>query len=395
MERFARWLAAKLVTDYSQLDNPRVRAGYAALEGWTSIVLNILLFAVKLALGLLTHSVALIADAVHSLADSATSIIVIVGMKIAGKPPDAKHPFGHGKMEPVATLVISVLLFVTGFELAKAAIGDIAKPSIAQIHWGAIAIVFGALIVKELMARFGYAIGAIIDSDTLKADAAHHRSDALSTVLVLIALIGSSLGASYLDGIMGVGVAAIIFYFAYGIAKDAIDPLLGEAPPRETIDEIERAATSFEEVLGIHDVLYHKYGATVDVSLRLEVSDKESSAAELHLLAEAVEDRVGRVIGGRVIVHMDPINNEHPEYQAVTEALEEIIKLCPSVKSFHELRIFGEPPERCEALFYLDLKDEAEGAVADVVRCVEERFCQALPHVMPVIKFKGRFKRNS
>ena len=118
MERFARWLAAKLVTDYSQLDNPRVRAGYAALEGWTSIVLNILLFAVKLALGLLTHSVALIADAVHSLADSATSIIVIVGMKIAGKPPDAKHPFGHGKMEPVATLVISVLLFVTGFELA-------------------------------------------------------------------------------------------------------------------------------------------------------------------------------------------------------------------------------------------------------------------------------------
>jgi cation diffusion facilitator family transporter len=394
MQRFTRWLAAKTIADYRQVDHPRVRARYAALEGWVSIVLNTLLFVVKLTLGLLTHSVALVADAVHTLSDSATSVLVIIGLKIAGKPADQKHPFGHGKMEPVATLVISVLLFVIGFELLKEALSNIATPSIVEIHWGAIAIVAGTVVVKELMARFAYVIGATIDSDTLKADAAHHRSDALSTVLVLVALIGTHLGALYLDGVMGAGVALIIFYFAYGIARDAIDPLLGEAPPRETIDEIERAASGFPVVQGIHDVLYHKYGSTVDVSLRIEVSGMES-AEQLHQLAEAVEEKIGRVVGGRVIVHMDPIDRDHPQYQAVSQALDEVVALCPSVKSFHELRILDEGPKRCKALFYLALKEEAPEEVAEILRCFEERFQERLPQVKPIIKFNAKLKHGS
>ena len=233
MKKFTQWIAAKVIKDHQSVNDLKVRSRYGALEGWTSIVINLLLFVVKIVLGLSIRSVSLIADAVHTLADSGTSAVVIIGFKIARKPSDKEHPFGHGRMESVAALVVSVLLFMAGVELVEKSIHAIVKPHSSTAPTGVILVILVTIVIKELMSRFSYQLGEIIDSQALKADALHHRSDVFATALVVVALIATRFGYYNIDGIMGVGVSLIIFYSAFLIAKEAVNPLLGEEPSKE------------------------------------------------------------------------------------------------------------------------------------------------------------------
>ena len=275
MRKFTQWIVSKFIKDYQKVSDLKVRSQYGSLEGWISIVINVVLFAVKIVTGLAINSVALIADAVHTLSDSATSVVVIVGFKIAKKPSDKEHPFGHGRVEPVATLIVSVLLFVAGVELLEKSVHSIFNSHATTASFGVILLITGTIFIKELMARFSYVLGDMIDSKALKADALHHRTDAISTVLVVVALIASHFGFSRIDGIMGACVSLIIFYSAYEIDKEAVNPLLGEAVSKETLKEIERIAKSHEGILGVHDIIFHKYVQTSVISLHVEVSDKE------------------------------------------------------------------------------------------------------------------------
>jgi cation diffusion facilitator family transporter len=269
MKKFTQWIAAKTIKDHQSVNDLKVRARYGALEGWASIVINLLLFVVKIVLGFSIKSVSLIADAVHTLADSGTSAVVIIGFKIARKPSDKEHPFGHGRMESIAALVVSVLLFMAGVELVEKSIRAIVKPHSSIAPTGVILVIFATIVIKELMSRFSYQLGEIIDSQALKADALHHRSDVIATALVVVALIATRFGYNNIDGMMGVGVSLIIFYSAFSIAKEAVNPLLGEAPSKEAIKEIETLAKAHEGVLGVHDVIFHKYGQTSIISLHI------------------------------------------------------------------------------------------------------------------------------
>lgn len=186
MRKFTRWIVVKVIKNHQNINDLKVRARYGALEGWASIVINILLFVIKLLIGLSIKSVSLIADAVHTLADSATSVVVIIGFKMAKKPADKEHPFGHGRMESVATLIVSVLLFIAGAELLEKSIHSTARPQASTAPLGVILLIVGTIIIKELMSRFSYELGKIIDSQILKADALHHRSDVIATGLVVL-----------------------------------------------------------------------------------------------------------------------------------------------------------------------------------------------------------------
>jgi len=188
MTAFTRWAAARLIKDHDQVDSLGVRSRYGALEGWTSIVVNTLLFGVKISVGLLINSIALIADAVHTIADTATSIVVIVGFRVARKPSDREHPFGHGRMESIAALVVALLLFEASFELLRSSVRSTLEPSSATASIGVIVLIIGTIAIKELLARFAYALGDIIDSQALRADALHHRSDVVATALAVVAL---------------------------------------------------------------------------------------------------------------------------------------------------------------------------------------------------------------
>jgi cation diffusion facilitator family transporter len=391
MKKLTHWTVAKFIKNHQEINYLKVRARYGALEGWVSIVGNTLLFAIKLIAGLSIGSVSLIADAVHTLSDSATSVVVIIGFKMAKKPSDREHPFGHGRMEFVATLIVSVLLFIAGVELLEKSIHSIIHPQAVTASVGIILIIAGTILAKELMSRFSYELGEMIDSKTLKADALHHRSDAVSTVLVVVALVASRFGVNRIDGIMGVFVALIIFYSGYEIAKGAVSSLLGEAPSRETIEEIARLARKHEGVLGVHDIVVHEYGQTRLISLHIEVFDKEN-ASRLHELSEAIEDEVGRKMNGKVVVHVDPINKDHPEYDVIEQTIRKIISEDNRVHSFHELRIVGCDVNRCNVIFEIALEEDAdEQETYDIIHYIQEKFKKRFPEMKTVIKAEPKY----
>ena len=276
------------IKDYSNVEDPSVRSKYGALEGWVSVVVNIILFIIKFLLGVLINSVSLIADAFHTLSDMFTSFVVLFGFKLSQKPPDKEHPFGHGRMEPVSALIMSVLLFVAGIEFFQKSFYRILNPDPSHASVLIIAIIFATLVVKELLARFAFILGDAIDSQALKVDGYHHRCDAVTTIFVLIAMVASRYGLYYIDGVMGVFVSLAIMYSGYLAGKEAIDPLLGAAVSKEILLKIEKIAKAYEGVLGVHDIIYQSYGQTRIISLHLEVSDKED-VNKLHILSEEVD----------------------------------------------------------------------------------------------------------
>jgi cation diffusion facilitator family transporter len=394
MKKFTRWLAAKAIKNHQNVNDLKVRSRYGTLEGWTSIVINLLLFVVKIVLGLSIRSVSLIADAVHTLADSGTSAVVIIGFKIARKPSDEEHPFGHGRMESVAALVVSVLLFMAGLELLEKSIHAIIKPQSSTAPTGVILVITATIVIKELMSRFSYQLGEIIDSQALKADALHHRSDVIATALVVVALVATRFGYYNIDGIMGVGVSLIIFYSAFSIAKEAVNPLLGEAPSKETIKEIEKLAMTHEGVLGVHDIIFHKYGQTSVISLHIEVSDNES-AFKLHDLAEQVEETITQKIPGMAVVHVDPLNKDHPQYEKITMAIKDIISEDIRVSAFHDLRIVGCCANRCNVVFDIVLEQDAdEQETHDIINSIAEKFKTKFPEMKTVIKAEPKYACN-
>lgn len=394
MKTFALWFASFFISDHTRTTDPDVRSRYGVLEGWVSIVGNALLFAVKLVIGLSVGSAALIADAIHTLSDSATSAVVIVGFTMSRKPSDSEHPFGHGRIEPVATLIIAILLFVAGFELLKHSITAALNPTVAKASYGAIAIVAGTALFKELMARFSFALGDLIDSATLKADALHHRSDAFSTLLVVVALGASHLGYAKVDGIMGIGVSLVIFASAWGIAREAVNPLIGEAPSQAFLDEIEGACRSVTDVLGVHDIVVHNYGENRIVSLHIEVSHHLSALA-IHEIAEDVEKAVGRITGGMVVVHMDPINRDHPHYNTVLTEIQKVVAEDERVLTFHDLRIVGTTLNRGTILFNITLNNsDRPGDQREVLRETQEKIQARFPGLDLLIKITPMFSYN-
>lgn len=394
MEKTSIAIAKKLIRDKRPADIPEVRAKYGILEGWISIIINLFLFGIKITAGIKVQSTALIADAVHTLADSATSIVVIVGFKISQKPSDVEHPFGHGRVEPIATLIIAILLFVAGFELLHHSIQSILTPSNSRAGYMIIYIILGTVVIKELLARFSFAIGDYIDSDALKADALHHRSDVFATLLVVVALIASRYGYYNVDGIMGCLVSLIIFYSAYMIAKDAISPLLGEAPPPEFLEQIEALCLSIPGVLGVHDIISHKYGQNRITSLHIEVSHKKS-AVELHTIAEQIEDAIGANTNGIAVVHIDPVNKNHPGYAAVSNIITASIENDHRINSFYDLKIIGENIETASILFNI----ETAGTIPEtenhaIITTLSEHMKAVFPGIRIRIKTNPKFSYN-
>jgi len=391
MERLTRHLVRRLIRDHERIDDLRVRARYGQLEGWVSVAVNSVLFVVKLALGLAVGSVGLVADAVHTLADSATSGVIIVGFRLAARPSDREHPFGHGRMEAVASLVVSVLLFVAGAELFRISVNRTLFPSVSAASTAVIVVIAAMVLVKELLAEFAYVLADMIGSKALAADAAHHRSDVAATVLVVLGLMAARLGWDRVDGAAGVLVSLFILHLGFSLAREAVTPLLGEAPSRRTLDEIVAAARSNAEVLGVHDIIVHDYGGTRLASLHLEVSDK-TSVVELHDLADRVADAVGEKVGAHVVVHVDPVSRDHPRYRAVRETLKGIAADDERIQSFHDLRIrsSGEGTSRL-VVDIVPAEDLDEKEAREAAAAVREALSTEHPDMRIVVQTEPKY----
>ena len=317
---------------------PKYRSNIGIIQGWVSIFVNLLLFIFKLLFGFMSNSIALISDAFHTLSDMASSGVVVFGFKMSSKPADKEHPFGHGRAETIAALTISILIGFTGLEFIKSSISRLYSAVDINVSGVVIFVVIITVLLKEILARLSYNLGSKINSDTLKADALHHRSDMWSSLLVLIAFVGVWLGYPKMDAFMALCVAAMMIYSAYDIARSAIDDLLGKPVDKETIDTIKSLAKGIEGVHSVHDILVHRYGAHRFISLHIEIAEG-LSPEEMHNIADSVEKLLSDKMDADVVTHVDPVTLEGEEISIVKEIIAKIVTKFELLTDIQDLRI--------------------------------------------------------
>lgn len=306
------FFARIFIKDHDNYSAPAVRTAYGVLCSVMGVVLNVLLFAAKYLAGVLSGSIAISADSFNNLSDAGSSVISLIGFRLSSKKPDPEHPFGHGRMEYLSGLAVSVLIIFMGIELAKSSVGKIFSPDDISPSLLSAAILALSILVKLYMAFYNRSVGKKISSPAMSATATDSLSDCISTFVVLVSMLISYFTSLNIDGWVGAGVSLLIIWAGITAARDTISPLLGKAPDREFVDRVEEITMAHDEVCGIHDLIVHDYGpGRTVVSLHAEV-DGSGDIYQLHDVIDNIETELKDSLGCLAVVHMDPIdfNNE-------------------------------------------------------------------------------------
>ena len=331
-------LLLRLFVPKGSADDPAVRSRCGLLSGITGIVLNILLVAGKLTVGIIAGSVAIIADAVNNFSDAASSVITLIGFKLAGQNPDKEHPFGHGRIEYVAGLIVSVLIIFMGFELAWSSVEKIITPERTVFSYAAMGVLIAAILIKIWLFYFNRKIAKRINSPSIAATATDSLSDVVATGVVLAALIAGQYTDFPIDGVAGVIVAIFIFKSGWGAVKATQAPLLGRPMSRELADAIDKLALEHEDILGIHDLVYHDYGpGRAIVTFHAEVP-ADGDLTQTHETIDHVEREIREKYGIEAVIHMDPIVVDG-DTEEMRTLIEGIVKEIAPEATIHDLRI--------------------------------------------------------
>jgi len=323
---------------FNEMEN-RTRLGM--LAGWVSTLLSILLCLIKGGLGWFSGSISLMADAMNNLTDVGSSLIISLGFLWSRKPGDEKHPFGHGRIEAIITLVMAIALLLVGFGVAKSGVLRLFHPKpILAPGWLLFSLGI-TIVVKLWMAVFATKLARLSGSHVLEVDAWNHIYDVASTLLVVVGLMGSKLGWIVLDAWMAIVVALLILGTGLKYAREAIDILLGEKPDPKDVRAIYQIVSSIPEVFGVHEIMLHQYGDIKMVSFHIEVP-ASLNLIKAHELAEQAERTVEEQLGWRALAHIDPVDRSHPLFNQVYEDLKRFMAKHSSFLDFHDLRIQGE-----------------------------------------------------
>ncbi len=334
------WILKLFVKDYKNTESPTVRSAIGKTAGGVAIGVNVLLSLLKILAGafLLGGSVSVIADGVNNLSDAASGLISLLGFKLAEKPADAEHPYGHGRYEYLSGLMVALLILVIGVELLKSSVVKIFSPGKTGFSLIALGILLFSVLGKLWLMYFNRNLSLRIRSETLRATSADSRNDVITTLSVLIAALVSRFTGFDLDGYIGAAVALFILYSGYGLVKSTIDPLLGKAPDQAFIDRIEQKVLSYEGVLGTHDLMVHDYGPGRQfASIHVEIS-ADIDALKGHELIDRIEQDFKKE-GLSVVIHYDPICNSDSELGEFRLWLEQEVKKIDPSLSVHDIRM--------------------------------------------------------
>lgn len=333
------WLVKKFVHDYENVHDINVRASYGKLSGRVGIFCNAFLFAVKFIMGTISGSVSITADAVNNLSDAASSVISLIGFKMAEKPADEDHPYGHARYEYLSGLTVAVMIILIGFELFKTSFDKVIHPSTVDFSIALVIVLAVSILIKLWMAFFNKSLGKKINSSALEATAADSRNDVISTSAVLVAAVISHFFKINLDGYMGIAVAVFILYSGIGLVKDTLDPLLGKAPEPELVDYIQKKILSYDGVLGTHDLMIHDYGpGRKFASVHVEMA-AEGDVLKSHDIIDNIERDFLSKDNLNIIVHYDPIVTKDDIVNDFRSWLMEQVKSIDPHLSIHDLRI--------------------------------------------------------
>ncbi|MGM9630984.1 cation diffusion facilitator family transporter [Butyricicoccus sp.] len=316
-----------------------IRLRYGQLAGIVGIAANVLLCLVKLLAGIVTHSISVMADAVNNLTDALSSVISLISFHLSGKEPDKEHPFGYGRTEYIAGLFVSMLIIFVGFQFVKSSAERILHPSAVLFSWSSILLLVVSMLVKLWLGLFNRRIGKAIDSPVLMAAMQDSLNDVITTGVVVLGMIASRFTTLPVDGYVGIVVAAFILYAGYGLAKDALSPLIGEKADPELVQEIHELVTSYDDVLGIHDLIAHNYGAgRWFASVHAEVPSDGDMIA-IHETIDAIEQQALKSLNVFLVIHMDPIEINNERVQTVRSQTEQVLHAIDPTLSMHDFRM--------------------------------------------------------
>lgn len=372
-------LIKTFIKNYGDDESPSVRSAYGKLAGKVGIVCNVLLCIGKFIAGIISGSLSISADALNNLSDASSSIISLIGFKLSERSADREHPYGHGRYEYLAGFMVAALIIVIGAELLRDSIVKIIKPTEVEFGMLPIIVLSVSILVKLWMMRFYLKIAKRINSETLKAASADSRNDVFSTLAVLAALMISHFAGINLDGIMGAVVAVIILIGGIGLVREAINPLLGKAPSKETVEDIRGKILAYEGVIGTHDLMIHDYGpGRTFASVHVEVP-ADMTLTECHDIIDRIE-RDFLESGMNMLVHPDPVSTEDPL------TLDGIVRDIDERITVHDVRTIGSPTPG-KVIFDCVLPPDIQLSRAEIKEAVTRRLQEKFPECEAVITF--------
>lgn len=334
-----KFLIKTFIKEYENIKDPGVRIKYGKLAGMVGIVTNLILCIAKIVVGLVVNSIAVIADGVNNLTDTASSAITLIGFKLSSKPGDVEHPYGHARFEYLTGMVVSLLIIVLGIKLLTTSFDKVLNPDPLQFSLITILILVFAIGIKVWQAMFNVKTGEEIQSTTLKATGMDSRNDVIATSAVLASILIGKFTGWQLDGYMGCLVALFIIYSGVQLIKETSSPLLGKAPEPELVKEIEERICSEKGVLGIHDLVVHDYGpGRIFASVHVEV-DAHGDLIESHDMIDNIERSICTDLNVQLVIHMDPLETKDPLTNELKEEISKILSDFDGVVGFHDLRV--------------------------------------------------------
>ena len=335
----ARWC----IKQYRDTDNPAVRLAYGVLCGAVGIGLNLLLFVGKFIAGSIAGSIAITADAFNNLSDAGSSLITLIGFRLASQKPDPEHPFGHGRFEYISGLIVSLAILLMGLELLRSSVDKILHPEPVEFSLLAVGILVASILVKVYMAAYNRGIGKRIDSAAMRATAMDSLSDCVATAVVLLSMLVSRWTQLMIDGWCGLAVAVFILIAGVRAAKETIGPLLGQPPEPALVARIERLVLAQPPIIGVHDLIVHDYGpGRCMVSLHAEVP-ASGNIIEMHDMIDNIERELRETLGCNAIIHMDPIETDDALTNETRRKISELIKVIDERITIHDFRMVTGP----------------------------------------------------
>jgi cation diffusion facilitator family transporter len=332
-------LLIKLFIKDADINSQRGRELYGRLAGAVGIICNLLLSVMKLIIGSISNSVSITADATNNIADAGSSIVTLVGFRLSGKPADKDHPYGHARIEYISSLIISFIILLIGCSIFKESVIKIFKPEESLFNIATVIILIASILVKLWLSVFNTYLGKQIDSKALEATAIDSRNDVITTAAVLVASVISHFTGFNLDGYMGVIVSIFILISGINLVKETLNPLLGQPPTKEMFESIEKKILSYDNVLGVHDLMVHSYGPnTYFASAHIEM-DAKIDVLVCHDIMDQIERDFKSDLNIHLVVHLDPTILDSPEINELKEMVTGIINEIDSDLTFHDFRV--------------------------------------------------------
>ena len=369
------------VKNYKDVKNPKVRTDYGVLSGVVGIVVNVIICCVKFVIGYLTGSIAITADAINNLSDAGSSAVTLFGFKISNKPADKEHPFGHGRVEYITSLIVSFIVLFMSFELAMSSVDKIMNPQAVKYSTVSAVILGVSILGKLWLALFNRNLGKKINSAAMTAVVKDSIGDIAATTATLIALVISKFTDIPIDGYLGVFVSLFVFWAGFSILREATGTLLGKPPTKEFVDELQNEILAYEGVMGIHDLMLHDYGpGRFFGSVHVEVSG-DADINLSHELIDNIEKEIYEKMGILLVIHMDPLEVNVEKVSKLRDTVSSIVAKVNSEYSIHDFRMV-ESPSHTNLIFDLVIpyghkqsRQEIADIVADEVKKYNPVYC--------------------